>query len=54
MPLTRLKNEYLEEDGIRFLMADEIGDTVSCRLPEALRDHAERNHFSGIDGAVYW
>jgi hypothetical protein len=32
MPLTRLKNEYLEKDGVRFLMADEIGDTVSCRV----------------------
>lgn len=54
MPLTRLKNEYLEKDGIRFLMADEIGNTVSCRVShEALRDHAERNHLSGTDAAVF-
>ena len=31
MPLTRLKNEYLEEDGVRFLMEDEAGSTVACR-----------------------
>jgi hypothetical protein len=43
MPLTRLKNEYLEEDGVRFLMADEVGNTVTCRVThEALRDHANR------------
>jgi uncharacterized protein DUF1488 len=43
----------MEEDGVRFLMADEIGDTVSCRVThEALRGHAERNN-SGTDGAVF-
>jgi hypothetical protein len=31
MPLVRLKDEYLEQDGVRFLMADEIGNTVACR-----------------------
>ena len=25
MPLTRLKDEYLEQDGVRFLMEDEAG-----------------------------
>ena len=30
MPLTRLKNEFLEEDGVRFVMADEVGNTVAC------------------------
>ena len=30
MPLTRLKNEYLEQDGVRFLMEDEEGSTVAC------------------------
>jgi hypothetical protein len=31
MPLVRLKDEYLEqEDGVRFLMADELGNTVAC------------------------
>jgi len=25
MPLTRLREEYLEQDGVRFLMADENG-----------------------------
>jgi hypothetical protein len=54
MPLTRLKDEYLEQDGIRFLMADEVGNTVACRVShEALRDHADRMHFSGTDGAVF-
>ena len=32
MPLTRLKDEYLEEDGVRFLMEDEAGSTVACRV----------------------
>jgi hypothetical protein len=41
MPLTRLKTDYIEEDGVRFLMADEVGNTVTCRVThEALRDHA--------------
>jgi Protein of unknown function (DUF1488) len=54
MSLTRLKSEYLEQDGVRFLMADETGDTVACRVThEALRDHAERMHFSGSDRAVF-
>jgi len=54
MPLTRLKSEYLEQDGVRLLMADETGDTVACRVThEALRDHAERVHFSGSDSDVF-
>ena len=54
MPLTRLKEEYLEQDGVRFLMEDEAGSTVACRVShEALRDHADRMHFSGADGAVF-
>jgi uncharacterized protein DUF1488 len=54
MPLTRLKDEYLEEDGVRFLMADEVGNTVACRVShEALRDHAERVHLNGSDSAVF-
>jgi hypothetical protein len=54
MPLTRLKEQYLEEDGVRFLMEDEIGNTVACRVTrEALRDHAVRVHFSGSDGALF-
>jgi hypothetical protein len=46
MPLTRLKDDYLEqEDGVRFLMADERGNTVACKVShEALRAHAEREH----------
>jgi hypothetical protein len=44
MPLTRLKEEYLEQDGVRFLMEDESGGTVACRVSHlALRDHADRN-----------
>jgi Protein of unknown function (DUF1488) len=54
MPLTRLEEQYLEKDGVRFLMADEIGNTVACRVThEALRDHAHRTHFSGTDSAVF-
>ena len=54
MPLTRLKNEFLEEDGVRFVMADEVGNTVACRVThEALRDHAGRVHLSGSDSAVF-
>ena len=54
MPLTRLKDEYLEQDGVRFLMEDQDGSTVACRVShEALRDHADRLHFSGTDGAVF-
>ena len=54
MPLTRLKDEYLEEDGVRFLMEDEAGSTVVCRVShEALRDHADRMQFSGTDDAVF-
>ena len=54
MPLKRLKEEYLEQDGVRFLMEDEAGSTVSCRVShEALRGHADRMRFSGADGAVF-
>ena len=39
MPLRRLKKEYLEEDGVHFLMEDEAGGTVACRVShEALRE----------------
>jgi hypothetical protein len=54
MPLTRLKDEFLEEDGVRFVMADEVGNTVACRVShEALRDHAERTHLSDSDSADF-
>ena len=55
MPLIRLKDEYLEqEDGVRFLMADELGNSVACKVShEALRAQAERVHFSGTDSAVF-
>jgi len=54
MPLVRLKDEYLEQDGVRFLMADETGNTVACRVShEAIRDHADRVHLSGTDSAVF-
>ena len=43
MPLTRLKEQYLEQDGVRFLMEDE-SEAVACRVShEALRDHADRS-----------
>jgi len=54
MPLTRLKNEYMEQDGVRFLMEDEEGSTVACIVShEALRAHAERVHLSDTDAAVF-
>jgi len=54
VPLKRLKEEYLEQDGVRFLMEDAAGSTVSCRVShEALRAHADRMRFSGTDGAVF-
>ena len=54
MPLTRLRDDYLEQDGVRFLMVDEDGSTVACRVShEALRDHANRVQLSGTDGAVF-
>jgi hypothetical protein len=54
MPLKRLKNEYLEQDGIRFLMEDEEGSTVACRVShEALQHHAQRVHLSGTDATVF-
>ena len=46
MPLKRLKEEYLEQDGVRFLMEDEAGNTVACRVShEALRNHGEPHAF---------
>jgi hypothetical protein len=55
MPLTRLKDDYLEqEDGVRFLMVEDLGNTVACKVShEALRAHGEREHFAGTDGAVF-
>ncbi len=54
MPHVRLRDEYLEQDGVRFLMADETGNTVACRVShEALRDHADRVHLSGTDSAIF-
>ena len=54
MPLTRLNEEYLERDGVRFLMKNEDGAAVACWVShQALRDHADRLHFTGTDGAVF-
>ena len=54
MPLKRLKDEYLEQDGVRFLMENETGSTVACRVShEALRDHADRLHLPGPDADVF-
>jgi hypothetical protein len=54
VPLKRLKDEYPEQDGVRFLMEDEAGNTVACRVShEALRNHADRMHISGTDAAVF-
>ena len=53
MPLTRLKDPYILQDGVRFLMADEIGNMVACKVSHvALRDHADRVHLSGTDSAI--
>lgn len=47
MPLTRLNDEYLEGDGVRFLMKNEDGAAVACRVShQALRDQADRLHFT--------
>jgi hypothetical protein len=54
MPLTRLNDEYLERDDVRFLMKNEDGAVIACRVSHAaLRDHADRLHFTGTDGAVF-
>ena len=54
MPLRRLEDLYLLQDGVRFLMADDEGSTVICRVShEALRDHADRLHFASTDDAVF-
>jgi Protein of unknown function (DUF1488) len=54
MPLRRLKDEYLVQDGVRFLMTDDAGDTVACRVShEALRDHANRVHLDATDDKVF-
>ena len=54
MPLTRLNHDYFEQEGIHFLMSDEVGNTVTCGVThEALRDHAERVRLSGSDSAVF-
>ena len=46
MPLARLREEYLEQDGVRFWMADDDGSTVTCRVShEALRDMPPRAFF---------
>ena len=35
-------------------MGDEAGNTVACRVShEALRDHADRTHYAGTEGAVF-
>jgi hypothetical protein len=39
MPLSRLKDEYLVQDSVRFFMTNEDGSSVACRVShEALRD----------------
>jgi hypothetical protein len=54
VPLTRLEDQYLEQNGVRFLMQDEDGNTVPCRVShEALRDHADRLHLPGTDAQIF-
>ena len=39
---------------LQWPMVDELGNTVACKVcHEALRVHAEREHFAGTDGAVF-
>lgn len=53
MPLSRLRDEYLVQDGVRFLMTED-GNTVACRVShEALQDHAERVGLAATDGPVF-
>jgi uncharacterized protein DUF1488 len=54
IPLTRLKEASISQDGVRFLMTDDDGSTVACRVShEALRDHASRVRFVGTDVEVF-
>ena len=54
MSLTRLRSEFLEQSGIRFLLEDADGSTVACSVShETLRHLAERVHLSRSDGAVF-
>ena len=51
MPLSRLKDEYLVQDGVQFVMTNEDGSSVACRVShEALRDQAGRLQLAGPDG----
>ena len=53
MPLTRMKDEYIMSDGVKFWMADE-GRPVLCRVThEALRDHADRVRLNVADEKVF-
>jgi hypothetical protein len=53
MPLTRLKSQFLEQEGVRFVMRD--GDhMVPCVVPhEALRKLASLGAAHGTDGDVF-
>jgi hypothetical protein len=54
VPLTRFKDQYLEQNGVRFVMQDKDGNMVPCRVShEALRDHADRLHLPGTDGEIF-
>ena len=53
MPLTRMKDDYIISDGVKFWMADK-GRPVLCRVThEALRDHADRVRFNVADEKVF-
>ena len=53
MPLTRMKDDYIISDGVKFWMADE-GRPVLCRVThEALRDHADRVRLNVADEKVF-
>ena len=53
MPLKRLKNQFLEGDGVRFAMRDDAM-LVRCVVPhEALRLLASLGEAHGTDGDVF-
>lgn len=54
MPLKRLYNEYSQQDGVNFAMADEEGGTVECHVShEALQDYKDRLHHPGDDAEIF-
>ena len=53
MPLTRLKEEYLEQDGVRFLMEDESGSTVLQGKPRSTARSCRPHAFFPVPTALF-